>query len=60
MYSYIYITYVLWQHRHIIYNVYYYGSIIYSFTPSIHYKKVVQEDEPEIQDWIICESEQLE
>jgi hypothetical protein len=60
MYSYIYITYVLWQHRHVIYNVYYYGSLIYSFTPSIHYKKVVQEEEC-LDDWVICnDQEQLE
>lgn len=52
MYSYIYITYVLWKHRHIIYNVYYYGSLIYSFTPVLYYKKVKQE---ESDDWVICE-----
>ncbi len=42
MYSYIYISYVLWQHRHVIYNVYYYGSLVYSFAPSF---KVEVEDE---------------
>jgi hypothetical protein len=57
MYSYIYITYVLWQHRHIIYNVYYYGTLIYSFTPVLHYKKVQEEDDL-IEDWIVCDPEQ--
>lgn len=52
MYSYIYITYVLWKHRYVIYNVYYYGSLIYSFIPVLYYKKIKQED---LEEWVICE-----
>ena len=37
---------MLWQHRHVIYNVYYYGSLVYSFAPSF---KVEVEDES----WVV-------
>lgn len=50
MYTYIYITYVLWQHRHVIYNVYYYGTLVYEFVPYFNFKKITQEEQDD--DWV--------